>query len=892
MKLSRLLAPALFLVAASSHAAPEPPRATMDARHKPLLATYCAKCHDEKTQKGKFRVDDLPYAITDVQSADRWQKVLNALNAGEMPPEDAKQPAPGAKADLLDDLSNAMVAARKSLGDQNGVITMRRLNRREYQNTLRELLGVEINVGALPADGGSGGFDTAGSNLFMSANQFEQYQALGREALNEAFDRVAVAGVAQKLRYECEESTPEIAALLKKKAEAKEKAAQWVKAVEEAAARPENAAVVAEIRKGAKDEALFRRSWTKIQGAPSPEKFGFVTDETPADKANRALNTNLAYMEFYLKQPALAKGAYLAIHGGDDLKSFLSVIVPYGWPVGHYTVRARVAATDRATPGRRFLEFGVNPRHGQVESTHEVTGTMEAPQVIEIPFLLTRAHSERADRTLFIREKGTDDDIFQKRRRFNEGVKLNGAGPEFVLWVDWLEIERVPEAHQPMAPGIAALQIPLDDKSKPPGIESVRTALERFATEAFRGNAPGTEYVNRLAGLYESLRKDGAKHSAALKDVMSVVLASPMFLYLSEPAADGKRRPLTGDELAVRLSYFLWSAPPDSTLRDLAKCGQLATPSVLAAQVNRLLDDPRSDAFVRAFTYQWLGMERLDFFQINGEIFQRFDKSTQLAAKNEVYETIAHLLRQNGSLRDLLKADYVVINSVLAQYYGIPGVQGDAYRKVSLPPGSPRGGLLGMAAVHVMGGNGERTSPVERGAWVLRKLLHSPPPPAPANVPAITRLADKVLTTRERLLAHQEDAQCASCHRKIDPIGLGLENFDAAGQWRTEDSYTLTDAKGKPLPKTKKTWAIEAAAALHKGPAFQDYFGLRDLIAARSDSFARGFAEALTEYGLGRELGFRDGPLLAELMNTASAKQFAMREFIHTLVRSKEFHTK
>ncbi len=197
-----------------------------------------------------------------------------------------------------------------------------------------------------------------------------------------------------------------------------------------------------------------------------------------------------------------------------------------------------------------------------------------------------------------------------------------------------------------------------------------------------------------------------------------------------------------------------------------------------------------------------------------------------------------------------------------------------------------------MAAIHFMGGNGERTSPVERGAWVLRKLLNDPPPPAPANVPAITRLAGKVLTTRERLLAHQEDPQCASCHRKIDPIGFGLENFDAAGQWRTEDSYEAINASGKPDPKTKKTWTIEAAAQLHKGPAFKDYFGLRDIIASKSDAFARGFSEALIEYALGRPLGFRDETLVADMLHQAGKKDLAMREFIHALVASKEFHTK
>jgi len=290
--------------------------------------------------------------------------------------------------------------------------------------------------------------------------------------------------------------------------------------------------------------------------------------------------------------------------------------------------------------------------------------------------------------------------------------------------------------------------------------------------------------------------------------------------------------------------------------------------------------------------HQWLGLDRIDFFEVNRALYPRFDTGTKVAAKGEIHETIAHILKHNASLNDLLKSDYVVINRVLAHYYGISGVKGDNYEKVSLPKDSPRGGLLGMAAIHFMGGNGERTSPVERGAWVLRKLLHDPPPPAPANVPAITRLAGKVLTTHERLLAHQEDPQCASCHRKIDPIGFGLENFDAAGQWRTEDSYTALDANGKPDPKSTKRWPIQPAAAFFKGPSFTNFFSLRDIIASKSDAFARSFSEAVIEFALGRPIGFRDEPLVDDMLKQASKKDFAMREFIHALVSSREFHVK
>jgi hypothetical protein len=159
-------------------------------------------------------------------------------------------------------------------------------------------------------------------------------------------------------------------------------------------------------------------------------------------------------------------------------------------------------------------------------------------------------------------------------------------------------------------------------------------------------------------------------------------------------------------------------------------------------------------------------------------------------------------------------------------------------------------------------------------------------------VPAITRLAGKVLTPRERLLAHQEEPQCASCHRKIDPIGFGLENFDAAGQWRTEDSYTAVDDKGKPVPNAKKSWKIDPSGVLHKGPAFSNYFGLRDHIASQAKPFARGFAAGLLEYGLGRSCGFSDEPLLDKILQHAESRDFGMREFIHALVSSQAFHRK
>ena len=1152
---------------------------SLNAKHRALLESHCFHCHNADDPKGQVRLDDLPLTIRDVETAERWQKILSVLNAGEMPPED-EQPLPNqAKTDFLDDLSNLMVAARRKLNDQRGAITMRRLNRREYGNTLRELLGVEINVAELPSDGGTGGFDTAGQNLFMSATQIEQYQSLGREALEEAFALLASAEAEQsfryepeesnerfrkevegkrdaleratkwaraveeaaarpenaeivarlreqfpkedalrrewkqipgapapeefgfqtvennadkanralgyaekmgegymrpydeyllglpkqdtgawlsimggtnsnltlfvpwkwnetlpgkytvrirlayaadappqrrfiefgihprdgqilsthevtgtlndpqvieipltltsehktrenrqlfirekgafdhytqtravfgkaksengvgptaaiwvdwmeivrvtekpapavaefkvhtnrqlawaranglrKVRYECEEANPMVAAYVEQQKDERQRAEAWVKAVDEAAAQPENAEIVAKLKAEERRPGEFRRSWAEIQGARSPESFGFQTKENNADKANAALGENWQkYHEYYLTRPGLDRGAYLGVqtkHPSILAFDHLQFPVPFSWKSGDYIFRVRVAATDDSAPEQRFLQAGMHPRNGKVQATFAITGTLANPQIVEMPFTLTREQTDAGDRTLWIREKGAWEDNAEGARKRAEAVKKNGIGPVMALWIDWMEIERVSEAAKPMPRALAALDLPLDDAGPAPTNAEVEAGLARFATVAFRGRAPSAGYVERLANVYDMQLKSGVKPVAALKETLSVVLASPMFLYMAEPAVDGEPRGLTDLELATRLSYFLWSAPPDETLLDLATRGELNDPAVLAEQTTRLLDDPRADEFVHGFLYQWLSMERYEFFEVNRAMFPRFDDSTRLAAKNEVYETFAHILRHNAPLSDLLKADYIIANRLLADYYGIPGVAGDAFHKVTLPEGSPRGGLLGMAAVNFMGGNGEHTSPVERGVWVLRKLLNDPPPPAPANVPQLARLAGKVLTTQERVRAHQDAPQCASCHRKIDPIGFGLENFDPVGQWRTEDTYQVKDETGKPVKGASKTWTIETSATFHGGPSFKDYFELRDIIASRSDDFAAGFSAALVEYALGRPVGFVDEPLIDEMVETANKNKLSTRAFIHALVASETFKRK
>jgi hypothetical protein len=849
----------------------------MAEKHRAFFRDYCTECHGVEKQKGKIRLDNLPFKIDSLKTADDWARVLNSLNSGDMPPDDARQPEQGAKADFLEALSQTMVVARKALADQDGNITMRRLNRREYQNTLRKLLGVELDVSGLPSDGGADRFDTVGASLFMSPDQFELYRDLGRKALDLSFQQAKRTPPVQKHHIEPEvELSEKMEKDLAYWNDIRKRYRKWTLQVDAAARSPENAKTAAELREKHKAApAKFYLSWDQIHGAPAPKEFGFP-DAIDANMMNERWDTHAPYLAEYLTQPKVKTGAYLA---AANIQRWVNVRVPAQWPVGEYKARVRIAATKEGPEHRRFVDFLSSVSSGQVLSSHQVTGTMEEPQILEIPFRLEQG----ASRSFAIAEKsmlGNPDGFSFHDVLFASGYQANRIGPEFAVWIDWIEVEG-PFPALRITQSLAEVRATLERFEQHP--ESARGFLSEFAERALRGRAPEAEFLDKLAGLYEARLQEGDKPLEALKEPLSVLLASPSFLYLAEPADEAKRRPLTALELATRLSFFLWSGPPDAALLAQARSGALENPEVLAKEVERLLADERSTQFTRAFVSQWLGISRLDFFQFNIRTHPGFDLPTKAACKEEVFQTFAHWLRERESLTRLLKSDSVVINGLLAGYYGIPGVQGDAFRRVALPAESPRGGLLSMAAILAMGGNGDQTSPVERGAWVLRKLLNDPPPPAPPNVPQLNRLAGRPLSTRERIAQHQEDAQCTQCHRKIDPIGFGLENFDAAGKWRTVDQRP-------DVPAGKQQ--IDPSGAFFRGPSFGNFFELRDLIAARPDRFAHGFTEALIEYGLGRPFGFSDEELAAEVVARAKAKGYSLPEFIHALVASKAFHSK
>ncbi|MFT5129967.1 MAG: hypothetical protein ACI8W8_003596 [Rhodothermales bacterium] len=845
---------ACLAIAVSVHAADNTVR--IDAAHRQFFENHCIECHNAKKTKGKTRLDPEAFSfdIKTVEDADKWQTILEAINAGEMPPDDEPQPKAADKLAFLDMLSTTLVEARAVLSDSGGKVVMRRLNRREYSNTIQHILGVEIDVADLPDDH-SEGFDTDGASLFMSPYQVEQYMDLGREALQAAMQE-EYHGKRLSLRIEPE---LKLNPFIEKRADGYRTRYEAAKAFEASQAP----------NKHPKDFGLLDERDVSIAKSFYSRFFG-----TYDYYRNHPLAKSGVLLSLWHPKPmeVVSIGKYkerVALTPPKDGKSrYKDVQTPF--PEGIYTIRARVAKTAEATPERCFLDFGQTGAGAefQRQNTFHITASIDDPQIVEAQVVLTRRNRQFA-----FREKSDDGTA---RYKYSKAHKTTRHGAEFAIWMDWYEFEGpFPREKTAMAQRLSTMFRP----GARVVAGDVKLLLRDFAALAFRGVPEQAAYLTQLYTIYEAELASGKQPREAILEPLSIVLASPAFLYLSEPVTKGKRRMLSQRELAVRLSYFLWSAPPDEALLALAQAGELKA-DVLKRQVNRLLDSPHAENFYRSFAYQWLDMERLSLFQFDVARYTEFDDTLKSAAAEEIYQTLKVIIEEDLSSRTLLDSDFVVVNALLAQHYGLADVEGEEFRKVALPEDSIRGGLTSMAAVLAMGSDGKETSPVERGSWVLRKILNQPPPPAPANVPQLSRLEGKRLSVRKMLAAHQEEPQCAHCHKRIDPIGFGLENFDATGLWRTEDR----------LNKVKV--AINPAGRLYKGETFASYAELKEIFVDKLDPFNRGLIEQMLSYSLGRPVGFSDQELIDGLEVRMTANNNSIRALIQGIVQSKSFRSK
>jgi cytochrome c551/c552 len=415
-----------------------------------------------------------------------------------------------------------------------------------------------------------------------------------------------------------------------------------------------------------------------------------------------------------------------------------------------------------------------------------------------------------------------------------------------------------------------------------PGKESEEAAcakriLATLARRAFRRPVTDAD-LNPLLAFYERGRRE-RDFDSGVQSAIEAMLVSPDFLFRVErdpkTAAPGAIYRLSDFELASRLSFFLWSSIPDDELLDLAEKGKLKNPLVLQQQTRRMLDDPRSEAFVSNFGGQWLHLRNLKIVTPDPGAFPDFDESLRQAFRRETELFFESVLRENRSIFDLLDANYTFLNQRLAEHYGIRGVYGSQFRRVTLSDPN-RGGLLGQGSILTVTSYPNRTSVVQRGKWVLENLLGAPPPPPPAVVPDLIPHGKdgRLLTMREQMESHRANPVCASCHARMDPIGFALENYDAVGRWRVKDAGAVIDASGK-LPDGTK----------FNGPAELK----KILLTGHRDEFTTTVTEKLLTYALGRGLEAYDAPAVREIMREAARDDYRLPALINAIINSKTF---
>lgn len=813
---------------------------------QPFLQEYCVRCHGADQQNGQVRFDTIQWQVSTNDQAQRWQDVLDQLNGGDMPPKEEPQPTSEQLAEVLDQLTQSLLSARRRLTDHGGEIRMRRLNRREYSATIRDLFGFDVALEDIPTDGEIASFDTVGAEQFFTSAHFEKYLELGKKIARESFQfNLSPRRKVKTVRTEPEERVTE------------------------------------KMRKNLAD--LDRKMAMKKAGA-SWQEMGFK-DEGEMEIIFRQWAPRAEVPRRYLQYPLVDRGVYIC-----DVAKWISAS-QHTDIRGEYIVRIHGGVHGNPDELRRLIRVRGRQRlHG----TLRLDGTTEKPESVEIR---VRQPMGRFQLSAKIRENVPDNTINSMVGYLN---KLEGPGertdPRAAIWIDWVEIEgpyypdKRPKYEEILFPGRAT-------GNGSPYIwndAKIPELIEKFVWEAFRRRPPEPEYLAGLQAIFRENRAAGLSHRDAMIEVMGIVLASPGFLYLHEPMVaatdsqsaavtqprEGQPQEGTGGlldhrELAIRLSYFLWSSPPDEELYS----ANLSDSTVYAKQVDRMLADPRIERLRDGLISQWAEFEKYDAITIDNRKHFRFNEGVRQDAKREVREFFGTLIKENLPASNLIDSEFVTINAALAAHYGMrfPATPSDEFLKVALRPGSPRGGLITQTAFLVAGSNGERSSPVIRGALIMEKLLHDRPAPPPPNVPELDEASSTPRTNREMVELHQQRAVCASCHRKMDVIGFGLENFDTTGRWRDTERVGRKDV------------AIQPGGVLPDGAAFADVQELKKVLLSQEEALARELLESMLGYGLGRTIEFSDSDDVEALLSKLKAEQYRIRSMIREIALSSLF---
>lgn len=821
---------------------------------KPIFEANCIRCHGPDKQKGSFRIDTLDPDLVNGDHVEWWLDIVRAVSNSEMPPED-EDPMPDVdRAKLIEWLTTEIHLASQQRRSEEQHTSFRRMTRYEFNYALQDLLGLPYNfAGDLPPEANSeDGFQNSSELLHLTSTQFATYHELSHQALLAA----TVKG---------EQPTPLFWGVTMEAASNKE----WRKQEQQ----------LEDVRKRFKDDPerltreIARRKARFNTRSRNTHYKNLATGQSA--RASWGYGGARYAWDFTHERPVVPESFdYVAIIPAQE-----RLIVELGDQVpeeGLLRVRVRAAQvtpSNNRIPSLR-LEFGWQASNNSAASVSikqpdiTITASPRAPQFYQWDVPLRDIYPRNSFRG--INKMGVTPSP-------SEFIKLvNSSVSEGAIQIDYVEVT-APAYDQ--WPPHSHTKIFFDDSQTSDEISYATAILKRFMPKAWRRSISQQEIETKLE-LFSRLRPLCDDFQDTMVDVLATVIASPHFLYLtrSDIAQNGNPQ-LTDEELATRLAMFLWSSSPDEELRILAATNRLSDPEVLARQTERMLADPRSRRLSKHFVRQWLGLQLLDYLKVDREFFDQFDSDLRAAMQEEPIAFFQYVLNTNRSIVDFLHADYALINERLAKHYGISQVYGNRFRRVSLISTAHRGGLLTQSGLLAMNSDGKDSHPLKRGIWILERLLNDPPPPPPAAVPEIDLTDPEIakLTLKERMEDHRNDAACRSCHVKIDPWGIALENFDAVGRWRDEINESPVDADSLLFNKQPLT-GVEGLKSF--------------LLTHRQDQFCRAVVLKLTTYALGRPLTFGDRAAIDEI--TAASRQNGDRlgDLIPLIVTSKLFQTK
>ena len=790
-----------------------------------FLEKYCIQCHGDQKQKADRRFDTLSSKIETLDDLGRYQEVVDQLNLESMPPEGKPQPSASERLAMIDVLTHRIENAHAELNASGGHSVLRRLNAWEYRQTIGDLLGLNVDVWDpsedFPEEVIVDGFDNNGAGLVTSGMLMEHYLRASEEAIRRAtkFGKrpVSTSYTQTSPFYFSGKGYEDLPKLFK---------------VDRFRFTPDTPFT-----------DLYGRHYrgghigflplVRQGGVPHS---GIYTIRVKAAAISRHHDYGKALGDFRNGDPLVMEIAAVDRRGSVESTGNVSKMISL----------ARVELTNEEP---EWFEWDVYMEAGFEPEVRFRNGPMAAKRMVR---MLTTHAADKPEFKPFVDMKGGLEKA--------HGVLKGYQGPRLRVWEIGIE-----GPHVDVWPTAGHRALYGDLTREELDAETIHQQLELFAEKAFR-RPPVEGEVEPIQELVAESLKAGVDPLEAFQLGCQAILCAPGFLYLN--LGEG---PLEEIALASRLSYFLWSSPPDEMLLNLAVHKNLK--AELPEQVTRMLADPRSDQFIHHFVRRWLDLDNIGEMPPSAEFLEYYRDNLQVAMRQETEMFFRHVLDTNQNVQDFLDADYSFLNRELALHYGIEGVQGNGLQKVSLQ-GSRRGGLIGHGTFLTASANGVDTSPVVRGIYVLEKVLGYSPPPPPPDVPLIEPDIRGAVSIRDQLLKHRNVATCAECHRKIDPLGFALENYDAIGGWRDEyDGKVLIDSSGK----------------LPDGDSFETPAEFQDALLRRKDQFTRCITEKLLAYALGRELEVSDRPVIDEIVQEISSPGKGLRDLIKEIVASRSF---